>query len=98
MKSYSARRSTIFRTPHAFPERSPQLPPRSLSGLLEPLEQLASTSSNLVRETIGVVESGEVTYEIPRYVFLGPKGETSPSAWRSSPASTATNQKVCMRR
>lgn len=78
MKSYSARRATIFRTPNAFPERSPHVPPRSISSLLEPLEQLTAASSNLMRGNIGVVESDGVSYEIPRYVFLGPKGGDEP--------------------
>lgn len=47
---------------------------RSLSELLAPLDQLAAKSANLVARPIGHFERDGRRYEIPRYVFVGPKG------------------------
>jgi murein peptide amidase A len=47
---------------------------RSLAGLLEPLERIAAASSSLVVKGGAEFESGGQQYELPRYLFLGPKG------------------------
>lgn len=51
---------------------------RSLSELLAPLDQLAAKSANLLARPIGHFERDGRRYEIPRYVFVGPKGGDTP--------------------
>ncbi len=62
---------------------TPQVQPaprarRSLADLLAPLDQLASTSSSLVVNRTAIFQSGEQTYQLPRYLFIGPKGGDEP--------------------
>ena len=50
---------------------------RSIADLLAPLEQIAANSSNLVANHEARFEAGGEAYELPRYLFVGPKaGET----------------------
>jgi murein peptide amidase A len=51
---------------------------RSISELLAPLDQLAAKSANLLARPIGHFERDGRRYEIPRYVFVGPKGGDTP--------------------
>ena len=47
---------------------------RSIPELLAPLEQIAADSPNLVADHGAQFQSGGQTYELPRYLFIGPKG------------------------
>jgi murein peptide amidase A len=47
---------------------------RSIAELLAPLDRIAAESSNLVANHGAQFESDGQTYELPRYLFLGPKG------------------------
>jgi murein peptide amidase A len=47
---------------------------RSIAELLKPLEELAAVSPSLVANRGGLFKSGRQSYELPRYVFIGPKG------------------------
>lgn len=46
----------------------------SIAELLAPLDRIAAESSNLVANHGAQFESDGQTYELPRYLFLGPKG------------------------
>ena len=59
---------TATRVQTPLPERRP------LARLLAPLDQLAETSSHLISRSSARFERGGETFEVPRYVFLGPKG------------------------
>jgi hypothetical protein len=56
----------------------PQRHRRSLSSLLEPLEAIATRSVNLLRNHGARFESNGELYELPRYLFIGPKGGSDP--------------------
>jgi murein peptide amidase A len=47
---------------------------RSIADLLVPLERIAATSASLVADHGAKFEVGRQSCELPRYVFLGPKG------------------------
>ena len=47
---------------------------RSIPELLAPLDQIASGSPSLVANHGAQFESGGQSYELPRYLFVGPKG------------------------
>jgi hypothetical protein len=47
---------------------------RSIADLLAPLERIAAESSNLVADHGAQFRSDGQTYELPRYLFIGPKG------------------------
>ncbi len=47
---------------------------RSLEELLKPLDRVAAKSSSLVAVHGAQFESGGELYEVPRYLFIGPKG------------------------
>lgn len=64
-------------TQQPFPTQ-PQAAPRSISDLIAPLEQLAARSPNLVANLGAVFNSGGQQYQIPRYLFIGPKGGDEP--------------------
>jgi protein MpaA len=55
-----------------------QRPLRSIPELLTPLERLAAKSPNLIARPAGHFELSGQTYELPRYVFIGPKGGDEP--------------------
>jgi protein MpaA len=46
--------------------------PRSITEVLAPLDELASQSTNLVTKGGGKFEVARQTYELPRYLFIGP--------------------------
>lgn len=64
--------------PHTAENQRPQQKQRSLSNMLAPLNQIAKNSPNLMAQSLGTVTHGEETYELPRYVFVGPKGGDEP--------------------
>jgi murein peptide amidase A len=47
---------------------------RSIPELLAPLERIAAASSSLMADHGSRFKSGGQTYELPRYLFMGPKG------------------------
>jgi hypothetical protein len=51
---------------------------RSLADLLAPLEKIAATSPNLVANHDAKFEVNGENYELPRYLFVGPKGGDTP--------------------
>jgi protein MpaA len=59
----------------------PQVPRRqrrSIEDLLAPLEQIARTSPNLVANHDARFEVNGESYELPRYLFVGPRGGDTP--------------------
>ncbi|HLH56129.1 MAG TPA: succinylglutamate desuccinylase/aspartoacylase family protein [Verrucomicrobiae bacterium] len=53
------------------PRRAPR---RSVAEVLEPLNELARRSSSLIAAESGRLETEQETCELPRYLFIGPKG------------------------
>lgn len=51
---------------------------RSIASLLAPLNQQLATSPNLIVKAGGNFQIGDQTYQLPRYVFIGPKGGAEP--------------------
>jgi hypothetical protein len=51
---------------------------RSLADLLAPLDQIATTSANLVVNREARFDCAGDSYQIPRYLFVGPKGGDTP--------------------
>lgn len=51
---------------------------RSIERLLTPLNQLAESSPSLLIKPIGQFEVDGQTYELPRYLFIGPRGGDQP--------------------
>jgi murein peptide amidase A len=47
---------------------------RSIPGLLAPLERIAANTPSLIANHGASFEVGGQTYELPRYLYLGPKG------------------------
>ena len=65
-------RADLAVTPGALPER------RALDRLLATLDQLADNSDHLFKKSFGRFESKGLSYTMPRYLFLGPKGGGDP--------------------
>jgi hypothetical protein len=53
-------------------------PSRSIAELLAPLEKIAATSPNLVANHDARFEVDGENYELPRYLFVGPRGGDTP--------------------
>jgi murein peptide amidase A len=51
---------------------------RSIASLLAPLEKIAANSPNLVANHDAKFEMGGESYELPRYLFVGPRGGDVP--------------------
>ena len=51
---------------------------RDLAELLAPLEKIAATSPNLVANHDARFEVDGASYELPRYLFVGPRGGDTP--------------------
>jgi murein peptide amidase A len=51
---------------------------RSLADVLAPLDKIAATSPNLVANHDAQFESNGERYELPRYLFVGPRGGDTP--------------------
>lgn len=57
----------------------PDLNRRSVADALAPLDQLMANSPNLIAAKPGAsFQAGGATYEMPRYIFIGPKGGGEP--------------------
>jgi hypothetical protein len=64
--------------PHQTPVKSTRKQSRSLAELLAPLERIAATSPNLVANHDARFEVDGESYELPRYLFVGPRGGDTP--------------------
>src|SRR5262245_21331461 len=53
---------------------APRVARRSIARLLAPLDELAECSANFLSRAFGGFCSGGSRYELPRYIYLGPKG------------------------
>src|SRR5688572_6259920 len=53
-------------------------PRRSFRELVQPLDELAGRSVNLIRRPLPEFEMDSAAYYIPRYLFIGPKGGGEP--------------------
>src|SRR5476651_1063794 len=51
---------------------------RSIADLLAPLEKIAANSPNLVANHDAKFEVNGESYELPRYLFVGPRGGDTP--------------------
>ncbi|HEY1172276.1 MAG TPA: succinylglutamate desuccinylase/aspartoacylase family protein [Verrucomicrobiae bacterium] len=51
---------------------------RSIANLLAPLNRLAETSPNLLVKSAGKFDHHGEAYDLPRYMFIGPKGGDEP--------------------
>src|SRR5882757_880722 len=51
---------------------------RSLADLIAPLDRMAANSASLVANHEAKFEVGGETYELPRYLFIGPQGGDAP--------------------
>lgn len=51
---------------------------RSTASLLAPLDRLVAGSSNLIARPVGPFERDGRSYELPHYVFVGPRGGDEP--------------------
>jgi protein MpaA len=69
---------TIADSPIKTAKQSPRANRRSISDLLAPLEKIAATSLNLVANHEARFVIGGETYELPRYLFVGPRGGDTP--------------------
>jgi murein peptide amidase A len=69
---------TVEIAPYETAAKLPSLRRRSIADLLAPLDQIATHSPNLVANHDARFEAGCETYELPRYLFVGPKGGDTP--------------------
>ena len=69
---------TIAESPIKFATAPARKQRRSIAELLEPLEQIAANSPNLVANHDARFEAGGESYELPRYLFVGPRGGDTP--------------------
>jgi len=69
---------TIAESPTTVAPLSRRRQRRSIADLLAPLEQIAANSPNLVANHDARFELNGVNYELPRYLFVGPRGGDTP--------------------
>jgi hypothetical protein len=69
---------TIAESPVNLRPQAPRQQRRSIEDLLAPLEQIAQTSPNLVANHDARFEVNGESYELPRYLFVGPRGGDTP--------------------
>src|SRR5450631_2379291 len=69
---------TIADAPIKTATQSPRRQRRSIGELLAPLDKIAATSPNLVANYEAHFESNGERYELPRYLFVGPRGGDTP--------------------
>lgn len=69
---------TIADTPQKIAGQKPRANRRSISELLAPLEKIAASSPNLVANHEARFEVDGESYELPRYLFVGPRGGDTP--------------------
>ena len=68
----------IVASPAKIVSRTPRKERRSLADVLAPLDEIARTSPNLVANHEARFESNGERYELPRYLFVGPRGGDTP--------------------
>jgi murein peptide amidase A len=59
-------------------EKPSRIQRRSIAELLAPLEKITAVSPNLVANHDAKFEADGVSYELPRYLFVGPRGGDTP--------------------
>jgi len=69
---------TIADAPIKIAIQSPRVHRRSIGDLLAPLDKIAATSPNLVANHDARFEVDGEAYELPRYLFVGPRGGDTP--------------------
>ena len=69
---------TIAETSAKYARQAPRKQRRSIADLLAPLEQIAAKSANLVANHDACFEVDGERYELPRYLFVGPRGGDTP--------------------
>jgi len=69
---------TISDNPLKTAAQSPRRPRRSIADFLAPLDTIAFQSSNIVVNHDAHFKIGGETYELPRYLFVGPSGGDAP--------------------
>ncbi|HUE37102.1 MAG TPA: succinylglutamate desuccinylase/aspartoacylase family protein [Candidatus Acidoferrum sp.] len=69
---------TISDNPLKTAAQSPRRPRRSIADFLAPLDTIAVQSSNIVVNHDAHFKIGGGTYELPRYLFVGPRGGDAP--------------------
>ena len=69
---------TIAASPIKTATQSPRVKRRSIGELLAPLDKIAATSPNLVANYEAHFETEGERYELPRYLFVGPRGGDTP--------------------
>ncbi len=69
---------TIADTPSKVATQTPRTRRRSIADLLAPLEKITAQSANLVANHEAKFDADGETYELPRYLFVGPKGGDTP--------------------
>jgi len=69
---------TIADAPIKIAAQSPRAKRRSIGELLAPLDKIAATSPNLVTNYEAHFDSEGEHYELPRYLFVGPRGGDTP--------------------
>ena len=70
---------------------------RSIVNLLANLEEIAAQSPNLVANHEARFEVNGEQYDLPRYLFVGPRGGDVPIRLGILPGCTVTNRKACTR-
>jgi hypothetical protein len=68
----------IAETSTKYARQAPRQQRRSIADLLAPLEQIAAKSANLVANHDARFEMDGECYELPRYLFVGPRGGDTP--------------------
>src|ERR1035441_7469131 len=69
---------TIAESPVKYAPPLPRKQRRSIDELLAPLEEISKSSPNLVANHDARFEVNGETYELPRYLFVGPRGGDTP--------------------
>src|SRR5271168_383892 len=69
---------TIAETTVKVSSQSPRRERRSIAELLAPLEKIAANSANLVANHDARFDVNGVNYDLPRYLFVGPRGGDTP--------------------
>jgi hypothetical protein len=69
---------TIADSPIKTATALPRVRRRAIADLLAPLDQIAAHSPNLVANHEAKFDADGETYELPRYLFVGPKGGDTP--------------------
>src|SRR5271163_3196480 len=69
---------TIAESPLIIKQQALRKQRRSIADLLAPLDQIALTSPNLVANHDARFEVNGESYELPRYLFVGPRGGDTP--------------------